>query len=64
MYQWQRGDMNPAQLGGSLALLKVQTTKMTEFCAREASQIIGGNRYDGEREWQVRGRGLPTSKII
>ena len=28
-----------------MALLKVQATKAAEFCAREASQIFGGNSY-------------------
>jgi len=30
-------------VGGVLALAKVQATKTFEFCAREASQILGGN---------------------
>jgi alkylation response protein AidB-like acyl-CoA dehydrogenase len=34
-----RGDV----IGGLIALLKVQATKVLEFCAREASQILGGN---------------------
>lgn len=28
-------------LGGDTALLKVQATKVFEFCAREAAQIFG-----------------------
>jgi len=32
-------------LGGPIALLKVQCTKTMEFCAREASQILGGSSY-------------------
>ncbi|KAF4672613.1 hypothetical protein FOL47_000301 [Perkinsus chesapeaki] len=32
-------------LGGPLALCKVHCTKMFEYCAREASQIFGGNAY-------------------
>jgi len=31
------------RLGGIIALTKVQATKTFEFCAREASQILGGN---------------------
>lgn len=34
-----------ARLGGHIALLKVQTTKTAEFCAREALQIFGGSGY-------------------
>lgn len=30
---------------GPIALLKVQATKAAEYCAREASQILGGNSY-------------------
>lgn len=33
------------KLGGHIALLKVQATKLCEFCAREAMQIFGGNGY-------------------
>jgi alkylation response protein AidB-like acyl-CoA dehydrogenase len=33
------------KLGGSLALLKVQSTTVLEFCAREAVQIFGGLGY-------------------
>jgi len=32
-------------LGGPLALLKVQSTKVFEYCAREAAQIFGGSSY-------------------
>ena len=32
-------------LGGSIALLKAQTTKVFEYCAREAAQIFGGASY-------------------
>ncbi len=31
-----------SQLGGPTALLKAQSTKVFEFCAREAAQIFGG----------------------
>ena len=34
-----------AQLGGPTALLKAQSTKVFEFCAREAAQIFGGASY-------------------
>lgn len=33
------------KLGGSTALLKVQCTKVFEYCAREAAQIFGGLGY-------------------
>lgn len=33
------------KLGGPLALLKVQSTKVFEYCAREAAQIFGGSSY-------------------
>jgi len=34
--------VDPRALGGITALLKVQTTTVLEYCAREASQILGG----------------------
>eukprot|EP01127_Copromyxa_protea_P010106 TRINITY_DN2435_c0_g1_i1.p1 TRINITY_DN2435_c0_g1~~TRINITY_DN2435_c0_g1_i1.p1 ORF type:complete len:410 (-),score=99.70 TRINITY_DN2435_c0_g1_i1:29-1258(-) len=43
-FQMKQG-VDPRLLGGPLALLKVQATKAAEFCAREASQIFGGNSY-------------------
>merc|ERR1711879_312020 len=33
------------KLGGHTALLKVQTTKVFEYCARKAAQIFGGLSY-------------------
>merc|ERR1711972_1062497 len=33
------------KLGGVTALLKVQSTKVFEYCAREAAQIFGGLSY-------------------
>merc|ERR1712050_196536 len=33
------------KLGGHTALLKVQCTKVFEYCAREAAQIFGGLSY-------------------
>merc|ERR1712187_1064129 len=33
------------KLGGHTALLKVQCTKVFEYCAREAAQIYGGLSY-------------------
>jgi len=33
------------KLGGHIALLKPQATKVFEYCAREASQIFGGLAY-------------------
>ena len=36
---------HPLSLGGATALLKAQSTKTFEFCAREAAQIFGGASY-------------------
>merc|ERR550537_18157 len=33
------------KMGGQTALLKVQATKVFEYCAREAAQIFGGLSY-------------------
>merc|ERR1719222_204104 len=33
------------KLGGQTALMKVQCTKVFEYCAREAAQIFGGLSY-------------------
>jgi len=41
-YQFSRG-VPDSELGGPAALLKVQASKTFEYCAREASQIFGGN---------------------
>ena len=41
-YLFSRG-VPDFELGGQCALLKVQASKTFEFCAREASQIFGGN---------------------
>merc|ERR1719394_451913 len=38
-------DEQNARLGGHIALLKVQSSKTAEFCAREALQIFGGAGY-------------------
>jgi alkylation response protein AidB-like acyl-CoA dehydrogenase len=43
-YQWTRG-VSTNDLAGPIALVKVQATKNQEFCAREASQIFGGNSF-------------------
>merc|ERR1719356_141747 len=42
------------RLGGHIALLKVQSTKAAEFCAREALQVFGGAGYT---------RGPPGDKV-
>lgn len=34
-----------AHIGGDCALIKVQATKVFEYCAREAAQILGGASY-------------------
>ena len=44
------GDMD---MGGQCALLKVQASKTFEFCAREASQIFGGNSIVKEGRGKV-----------
>lgn len=33
------------ELAGSISLMKAHSTKVFEYCAREASQIFGGNAY-------------------
>merc|ERR1712227_716241 len=38
-------NVDDRKLAGIIALGKVQATKTMEFCAREASQIFGGNSY-------------------
>lgn len=38
-------DVPDSIIAGQLALAKVQCTKTMEYCAREASQILGGNSY-------------------
>lgn len=56
-----------ARLGGALALCKLQCSRTFEFCAREASQIMGGIAYTrggqgGRVEAlyrQVRGMAIP-----
>lgn len=46
---YQMSTMSKAEsndvLGGPIALLKAQTTKTFEYCAREAAQIFGGASY-------------------
>ena len=44
-----------SSLSGEVALCKVQSSKTLEFCAREASQILGGKSYlrDGKLLWSV-----------
>merc|ERR550514_2731606 len=46
---YQMNTMQPLEatfkLGGPTALLKVQCTKVFEYCAREAAQIFGGLGY-------------------
>ena len=46
-YQMQRGGSkeDSKMIGGQIALMKVHATKNFEFCAREASQILGGASY-------------------
>eukprot|EP00457_Paulinella_chromatophora_P003753 gb/GEZN01003761.1/.p1 GENE.gb/GEZN01003761.1/~~gb/GEZN01003761.1/.p1 ORF type:complete len:546 (+),score=78.53 gb/GEZN01003761.1/:46-1683(+) len=46
-YQFQNMPdvLQPLALGGHTALLKVQATQTFEYCANQASQILGGNAY-------------------
>jgi len=41
-YQMQKNPNN-ANIAGFIAMLKVQVTRNLEYCAREASQVLGGN---------------------
>uniref|UniRef100_A0A6B2L5I5 Acyl-CoA dehydrogenase n=1 Tax=Arcella intermedia TaxID=1963864 RepID=A0A6B2L5I5_9EUKA len=43
-YQMKMG-ISPLEIGANIAFLKVYTTKTMELCAREASQIFGGNSF-------------------
>jgi alkylation response protein AidB-like acyl-CoA dehydrogenase len=43
-YQVERGLTND-KLGGTMALLKVMSTRTLEVCVREASQVFGGASY-------------------
>jgi alkylation response protein AidB-like acyl-CoA dehydrogenase len=45
------------KMGGACALLKVQSSKTFEYCAREASQIFGGNSIVKE------GRGKAVERL-
>merc|ERR1719265_2557110 len=35
----------PADIGGPMALAKVECTSAQEYCAREASQVLGGASF-------------------
>lgn len=35
----------PAEIGGPMALAKVECTRASEYCAREASQVLGGASF-------------------
>jgi len=43
-YSMNKG-AGPAEIGGPMALAKVECTQAHEFCAREASQVLGGNSF-------------------
>lgn len=43
-FQMQNG-AKPREMGGPIALAKVQATSALEFCAREASQVLGGASF-------------------
>jgi alkylation response protein AidB-like acyl-CoA dehydrogenase len=65
-YQMRAGVASDV-LGGPIALLKVQSTKAFEYCAREAAQIFGGASYVREGKGkliermyrEVRGSAIP-----
>eukprot|EP00928_Gymnodinium_smaydae_P065168 TRINITY_DN48346_c0_g1_i1.p1 TRINITY_DN48346_c0_g1~~TRINITY_DN48346_c0_g1_i1.p1 ORF type:complete len:412 (-),score=91.66 TRINITY_DN48346_c0_g1_i1:98-1333(-) len=40
-----RNGAGPADIGGPMALAKVECTRAHEFCAREASQVLGGASF-------------------
>jgi len=42
----------PVALGGPMALYKVNAAETFEYCAREASQILGGSSYTREGKGQ------------
>jgi len=44
-YQWKCATPNESRITAAIALVKVQATKTHEYCAREASQILGGASY-------------------
>jgi len=50
-YQMKMG-VSDVTIGGPMALLKVQASRTVEYCAREASQIIGGSSYTREGKGQ------------
>mmetsp|Transcript_1254 Transcript_1254/g.2000 ORF Transcript_1254/g.2000 Transcript_1254/m.2000 type:complete len:427 (-) Transcript_1254:124-1404(-) len=50
-FQMDHGKMGPA-IGGPMALYKVAAAECFEYCAREASQIIGGSSYTREGKGQ------------
>lgn len=56
VYQFSQGIPN-ARLGPQCALLKVNASKVFEYCAREASQILGGNSLVKE------GKGKPVERL-
>ena len=56
-YQYQTGSSDSKSLGSAIALMKVHATKNFEFCAREASQILGGSSY-------VRGQGADDREAL
>jgi len=43
----------PHEIGGPMALLKVECTSAFEYCAREASQILGGASYVRQGKGQL-----------
>jgi alkylation response protein AidB-like acyl-CoA dehydrogenase len=51
-YQFQCG-IADWKLGGACALLKVNASKTFEYCAREASQIFGGNSVVKEGQGKI-----------
>merc|ERR1719456_1069546 len=44
---------SPAEIGGPMALAKVECTTAYEYCAREASQILGGASFVRQGKGQL-----------
>eukprot|EP01113_Clastostelium_recurvatum_P014904 TRINITY_DN1817_c0_g1_i2.p1 TRINITY_DN1817_c0_g1~~TRINITY_DN1817_c0_g1_i2.p1 ORF type:complete len:431 (+),score=99.77 TRINITY_DN1817_c0_g1_i2:34-1293(+) len=51
-YQFSKG-VSDFALGGQCAMLKVQASRTYEYCAREASQIFGGNSIIKEGKGKI-----------
>lgn len=52
------------KLGGTFALLKVQSTQVLEFCAREAVQVFGGYGYQRGSQGGIIERAYRDAKVM